>query len=270
MSAVTKPVALDETLQRIADVLEGESNNWRLGIRRKSLGSVFTAAQASALANDDMSDFWNGDYWTINNIKWVIVDNSGSWRKSSGFGDTPSLIIMPETNLISAEAYLIDNANDSGHGYRNCAYRTRTDGKGRAACRTIVNNAFGSSHVATHNELMSNGRSSSGASGWAWCSTTDVDVPVPDVELPSEANIYGHGIMGSSALGGAGGYNEGLNYRQFMLFKLSPKDAINGQNYWLRDIVSASGFAFVFGDGYAGVTAPSGTFVGLRPYFILI
>ena len=269
MSEITKPIALDETLQRIATVLENQNNGtWRTGIRNQSLGSSFTPAQQEALRNDDMSEFWNGDFWEINNIHWRIVDNTGVARKKNGF-DSPSLIIMPDENIIAAEAFLIDNANDSGHGYKDCAYRTRTDGKGRAACRTIVNNAFGSSHVAAHHELLSTSRAASGAQSWAWTASTDTNGDA-DVELPSEANIYGHGVFGLSKDGGAGGYNEGINWGQFMLFRLDPSRAINGTNYWLRDVVSASGFAIVDGHGHANDNAPSHAAVGLRPYFILI
>ena len=249
-----------------AKVTTLESNgNWRTGLRFKNLGTSFTSAQATALANGDFSDFWNGDYWVIGGHNWRIVDNSG-WARRRGDTnyDSNSLVIMPDDNLVTAEAYLIDNANDSGHGYSNCAYRTRTDGKGKAQCKTIISNAFGSSHIASHRELMSTSRGTGGALGWGWQDA--------DVELPSEVNIYGHPVWGcgldNSAYGAS--FNVGDRWGQFMLFRLAPYMAINcNQNYWLRDIHSASGFAGVTDSGGATTGAPSGTLIGLRPLFIL-
>lgn len=250
------------------DLTSLKSNgNWRTGLRFKNLGTSFTSAQQTALANGDYSEFWNGDYWVINGYTWRIVDNSGIARRRGDTNfDRESLIIMPDSNLIAAEAYLIDNANDSGHGYNNCAYRTRTDGKGKAQCKTIIANAFGSSHIASHRELMSSARGTGGATSWAW---TDADV-----ELPSEANIYGHPAWGTGVVTTgtyATGYNVGSEWGQFMLFRLAPYMAINrSQNYWLRDIASASYFALVNINGGAYSATPSNPAVGMRPHFILI
>lgn len=242
------------------------SGNWRTGLRFKNLGTSFTSAQQTALANGDFSEFWNGDYWVIGGHNWRIVDNSGiARRKGDTNFDSNSLVIMPDDNLVVAEAYLIDDANDSGHGYNNCAYRTRTDGKGRAQCKSIISSAFGSSHIASHRELMSTARGTSGATSWAW---TDADV-----ELPSEANIYGHSVFSSGILSGcySPGYNIGSEWGQFMLFRLAPYMAINrSQNYWLRDIASASNFASGDHHGIASDNPPSYAYVGLRPHFILV
>ncbi len=233
---------------------------YQTGLRFKNLGSSFTTAQQTALANGDFSDFWNGDYWVINGITWRIVDNTGIARRR---GDTNfnsnSLIIMPDTNLVSAAAYLVDSANDSGNGYGNSGYRTSY----RSTCKTTIANAFGSSHIASHRELMSSGRGSAGATGWAWYDA--------DVELPSEFNIYGGSSFGASSLGGAGGYNVGSQWGQFALFRLAPYMAINRSiNYWLRDVVNASYFAYVNNIGNANYNTPSTTNVGLRPLFILV
>lgn len=256
---------IDSNIQTLNTALTTlESNgNWRTGLRFKNLGTSFTSAQATALANGDFSEFWNGDYWVINGHNWRIVDNSGAARRRGDTNfDSNSLIIMPDNPLVAPEAYLIDNANDSGHGYTDCAYRTRTDGKGKAQCKTLASNAFGSSHVASHRELLSTGRDADGATSWAWADC--------DVELPSEVNIYGHPVWGRAKGYTGTGYNVGDRWGQFMLFKLAPYMAINrSYNYWLRDIASASNFAVVSRDGYADYSAPSYTRLGLRPYFIL-
>lgn len=263
---------VDENTEDIAANLASinilkSNGNWRTGLRFKNLGTSFTSEQQTALANGDFSEFWNGDYWVIGGHNWRIVDNSGIARRRGDTNfDSNSLVIMPDDNLVTAEAYLIDNDNASGHGYSNCAYRTRTDGKGRAQCKSIISSAFGSSHIASHRELMSSARGTGGATSWAW---TDADV-----ELPSEANIYGHPAWGAGVVTTgtyATGYNVGTEWGQFMLFRLAPYMAINrSQNYWLRDIVSASAFAFVGNGGNADRDTPSNPYIGLRPHFILV
>lgn len=260
----------NQTLQNQIDVLNADGN-WRTGLRFKNLGTSFTSAQATALANGDFSEFWNGDYWVINSQTWRIVDNSG-WARRRGDTnfDSNSLVIMPDYNLVTAEAYLIDGgtsgSNTDTHGYASCGYRTdEKSGKGRTQCKTLFQNAFGSSHVASHRELMSTSRGTGGALSWAWQDA--------DVELPSEVNIYGHSVWGSGLESGVDepSYNIGDRWGQFMLFRLSPYIAINrGQNYWLRDIHSASYFAHVLNLGRANCSTPSDAHVGLRPYSIII
>ena len=246
------------------------NGNWRTGLRFKNLGTSFTSAQATALANGDFSEFWNGDYWVINGHNWRIVDNSG-WARRRGDTnfDSNSLVVMPDDNLVVAQAYLIDGytsqSNADTHGYANCGYRTdEHSGYGRTQCKTLFQNAFGSSHVASHRELMSTSRGTGGALSWAWQDA--------DVELPSEVNIYGHSVWGNGLESGVDepSFNIGDRWGQFMLFRLAPYMAINrGQNYWLRDIHSASAFAAVNYIGAALSSAPSDPTVGLRPYSII-
>lgn len=260
----------NQTLQNQINVLNADGN-WRTGLRFKNLGTSFTSAQATALANGDLSEFWNGDYWVINGHNWRIVDNSG-WAKGRGDTnfDSPSLVVMPDDNLFSAQQYLLDGytsqSNADTHGYANCGYRTdEHSGYGRTQCKTLFQNAFDSSHVASHRELMSTSRGTGGALSWAWQNA--------DVEIPSEVNIYGHSVWGNGLQSEIDepSYNIGDRWGQFMLFRLAPYMAINGeQNYWLRDICSAVEFAGVFGQGFANNPAPSRVDVGLRPYAIII
>lgn len=238
--------------------------NWLTGLRFKNLGTSFSAEQATALATGDFSEFWNGDYWIINGVTWRIVDNTG-WARRRGDTEfnSPSLIIMPDTNLIEAEAFLIDDSNTATHGYKDCAYRTRSDSKGKSACKTAFEGAFGATHIASHKEIISTGRGANGATGWAWDTC--------DVELPSEVNIYGHNVWAKSQdANGGGAFNTGDRWGQFMLFRLAPYMAINRSiSYWLRDIVGASSFALVSYRGAAASDAPSGALLGLRPYAIV-
>lgn len=244
--------------------------NWRTGIREKNLGNSFTADQQSALAAGDFSEFWNGDYWVINGVTWRIVDNT---QPQKNRGDTnfttPHLVIFPDSLLVSAEAYLIDggtsSSNTDTHGYANCGYRTdEKANKGRTQCKNLFKNAFGASHIATHRELMSTSRGTGGATGWDWQDA--------DVELPTEENIYGHGVWGAGKADDAyvSGWNVGSQWGQWMLYKLCPTMALSRINYWLRNIRSASYFARVSYGGSAYFDTPSVPYVGLRPYALLV
>ena len=244
--------------------------NWRTGLRFKNLGTSFTAAQQAALVAGDFSEFWNGDCWVINGITWRIVDNSQFQKRR---GDTEftqnHLMIMPDSNLVAPEAYLVDggasSSNTDTHGYANCGYRTdEKTGKGRTQCKTLFQNAFGASHIASHKELMSTSRGAGGATAWGWQNA--------DVELPSEVNIYGHSAWGCSLQESAysPGFNIGSQWGQFKLFELAPQYAFNRVSSWLRDIVSASRFAVADGSGAAYDNTPSHSNRGLRPYAILV
>lgn len=238
--------------------------NWRTGFRNKNLGTSFTADQKTMIAAGDFTELWNGDYWNINNRKCRIVDNTNfQYRKGDTEFTKPGLIIMYDNNIVSPEAFLIDNANDSGHGYANCAYRTRTDGKGREYCKSIFVADFGADHIASHREIMSTSRGAGGALGWGWQDA--------DVELPSEVNLYGHSVWGCGLSNAAysSGYNIGAQWGQFKLFEIEPVYAFLRQSSWLRDVVSASSFVLVGYRGTAADAAPSDPWTGLRPYAIL-
>lgn len=232
------------------------------GLRFKNLGSSPTSDQYSALASGDFSDFWNGDYWNDGSRIWRIVDNRGiARRRGDSSFDKPSLIIMSDTCLIAPDGsttHLMNDTDTTTGGYAGTKYRSTY----RSQCRTIINNWCGSSHVASHRELLSNTVTNGKASGWAW---TDCDV-----ELPSEFNIYGAPVWSNYSDGGSA-HNVGSQWGQFALFQLAPYMAINrSQNYWLRDVASASSFAVVSHYGGANNGGASLTGVGLRPFFILI
>jgi hypothetical protein len=231
------------------------------GLRFKNLGTSPTSAQCAAVASDDMSELWNGDYWQDGNRIWRIVDNRGIARRRGDTNfDKPSLIIMPDDCLVPADGstHLMNDTDTTAGGYKDTKYRLTY----RSICRSIVDSWCGSSHVATHKELISTAVTDGKASSFAWESC--------DVELPTEFNIYGGSVWSSSSPAGSGN-NVGSQWGQFALFQLAPYMAINrSQNYWLRDVASASWFARVDYNGSAYSGGASATYVGFRPFFIFI
>lgn len=242
-------------------ITDNTKTGYLSGLRFKNLGTVPTPAQCAALASNDMSEFWNGDYWQSGNRIWRIVDNRGIARRRGDTNfDKPSLIIMPDDCLVPADGstHLMNDTDTTAGGYKNTKYRSTY----RSICHSIVDSWCGSSHVATHKELISSAVTDGKASSFSWESC--------DVELPTEFNIYGGSVWSNSSSAGSGN-NVGSQWGQFALFQLAPYMAINrSQSYWLRDVVAASWFAIVASNGPANGFGASATHIGFRPFFILI
>ncbi len=228
--------------------------------RGKSLGTSFASAQQTAVANGTFDDMYIGDYWTINGVNWRICDFDYFY----GIGDTAftkhHVVIMPDSNILggTGSGTWMNATDTTTGGYTGTQYRSTY----RSQCKTLFTNAFGTAHIATHRELLCNAVTSGASSGWAWADA--------DTELPSEENIYGHGVWGVSSLGGGSGYNVGVNHGQFALFRHGHKHIRNGSNYWLRNVCSSSGFARVTNCGDALYRGASNSWVGFRPYSVLI
>ena len=84
--------------------------------------------------------------------------------------------------------------------------------------------------------------------------------------------VYGSSVWANNVLGSTpndgNGYNCGVEKSQLDLFK-HRHDIINlRQTYWLRDIRSASDFAYVSSHGYASLIGASNA-DGVRPACVL-
>lgn len=228
----------------------------------RNLGTQFTTEQAEMIAAGDFKSLWNGDYWVDGARKWRITDNTDYyWNK----GDTPfdkhGLVIMPDDNILKADGsttkYMMDT-NETTQGYQGTKYRNTY----RNQAKRAFTDFFGAAHIATYRDLQSNASANGHASNWSW-----VDA---DVELPGEVQIYGSKIWSPDGTAGYNGYDTGIGYPQFALFRLAPKYATNRENYWLRDVVSAASFALVADDGFASTANASYPYVGCRPFALLI
>ena len=74
--------------------------------------------------------------------------------------------------------------------------------------------------------------------------------------------VYGSPICASSL------EDERMGGVQMAAFRLNSNLVYNRQNYWLRNIVSSTRFAFVTGYGYAYTDYASTSF-GVRPFALL-
>lgn len=222
-------------------------------IRGKNLGSSLTPEQKANIANGSHKGFFIGDYWVIDGITWRIVDID-YWLYTGVEPSciTPHLVIMPDTQLYKAQM----NSTDTTAGaYMGSEMYT----KNLAEAKTIINSVFGAGNILNHMELLTKTTTNGYASAGEWAKST--------VELPDEFMMYGSNVMSPASTGTAIPYNCLINKSQLALFKLQ-HNFINRarQNFWLRNVVSASRFAAVFYPGMSNSVGAS-TSIGVRPVF---
>lgn len=223
------------------------------------LGSSYTAEQQAEVAAGTFNGLYLGAYWTIGGVTWRIWGFDWYLNKGATQCTTHHLVILPDANLLSANGstthYMNDTDTTAG-GYAGTKLRSTYV----SGMLSTIKSAFGNSHVLSHRELLCNAVSSGKASGWAWYDST--------VEIPSEVMMYGATIWSNYTDGGSG-YNVGTSYPVLPLAIIEPKHVVNRTNYWLRDVVSASWFAGVGGDGVAIYNGASYSSGGVRPFFLL-
>ena len=223
--------------------------------RGQYLGNSVTADQYAQISAGTFDDLFIGDYWTINSVNWRIAAFDYWLNNGDTQCTTHHVVIVPDSNLASAK---MNNSNITTGGYVGSDFYTGANSNtGKASAISAVNNAFGSAHILSHRELLTNAVANGASSGWAWYDST--------VELMNEAMVYG--TKAWSNAGGAGnGYDVAACKSQLPLFRLEHSRICNRASWWLRDVVSASYFARVANDGGAGYLNASNAF-GVRPAF---
>lgn len=219
--------------------------------RGKNLGSAVTAAQWAAIGAGTFEDLFIGDYWTINGMNWRIAAFDYYWNTGDTACTTHHVVIVPDTNLYT---YCMNDTNITTGGYIGSKMYT----EGLAQAKTTINNAFGSSHILSHRQLLVNAVTNGKPSGGSWYDST--------VELMTEQNVYGGKIFGAGNDGLTVPYLYTVDKSQFPLFAHDPSMISNRQLFWLRDVVSAAFFASVGTNGPANYNAASYV-AGVRPAF---
>ena len=240
-------------------ILQDKIHPKNLDLRDVCLGTSLTSAQASAISSGTFDGLFNDAYWTIGGFNWRIWGFDWYINKGDTQCTTHHCVVIPDANLLAANGssthYMNDSDTTTG-GYAGTKLRSTYVPQ----MLTTIKNCFGASHVLSHRELLCNAVSSGKASGWAWYDST--------VEIPSEVMMYGSTIWSNYTDGGSG-YNVGTSYPALPLAILRPERVVNRANYWLRDVVSASLFAYVpyYGDAFS--TGASVAWNGVRPFFLL-
>ena len=218
--------------------------------RGKNLGTSVTAEQYAAISSGKFTDLYIGDYWVIKGVTYRIA----AFDYYYNCGDTNftkhHVVIVPDTSLYKAQ---MNTSNVTTGGYTGSAmYKSNL-----AQAKTTIKAAFGSAHVLTKRELLTNAVNGNTPSGWAWFDS--------DVELMNEVQVYGSVAWGAHD---GNGYNVVSGDGQFPLFMFDRTKLHNREDYWLRDVSSATSFSLVFSYGYASYGYAS-TSRGVRPAFCI-
>ena len=218
--------------------------------RGKNLGTSVTAEQYAAISSGKFTDLYIGDYWVINGVTYRIA----AFDYYYNCGDTNftkhHVVIVPDTSLYKAQ---MNTSNVTTGGYTGSAmYKSNL-----AQAKTTIKAAFGSAHVLTKRELLTNAVNGNTPSGWAWFDS--------DVELMNEVQAYGSVAWGAHD---GNGYNVASGDGQFPLFMFDRTKLHNREDYWLRDVASATIFSDVNGNGLADRSNASNS-LGVRPAFCI-
>ena len=218
--------------------------------RGKNLGTSVTAEQYAAISSGKFTDLYIGDYWVIKGVTYRIA----AFDYYYNCGDTNftkhHVVIVPDTSLYKAQ---MNTSNVTTGGYTGSAmYKSNL-----AQAKTTIKAAFGSAHVLTKRELLTNAVNGNTPSGWAWFDS--------DVELMNEVQAYGSVAWGAHD---GNGYNVASGDGQFPLFMFDRTKLHNREDYWLRDVASATLFSNVRNYGYADYNGASYSF-GVRPAFCI-
>lgn len=218
--------------------------------RGKNLGTSVTAEQYAAISSGKFTDLYIGDYWVIKGVTYRIA----AFDYYYNCGDTNftkhHVVIVPDTSLYKAQ---MNTSNVTTGGYTGSAmYKSNL-----AQAKTTIKAAFGSAHVLTKRELLTNAVNGNTPSGWAWFDS--------DVELMNEVQAYGSVAWGAHD---GNGYNVASGDGQFPLFMFDRTKLHNREDYWLRDVASATAFSNVDGVGDAN-TGSASISLGVRPAFCI-
>lgn len=219
--------------------------------RGKSLGSAVTEAQWAAIKAGTFEDMYIGDYWTIGGVVYRIAAFDYYYRAGDTDMTTHHVTLVPDANMYT---HVMNDTNITTGAYVGSKMYT----EGLTQAKTTINSAFGEAHVLNHRQYLQNATTDGYASGGSWYDST--------VELMTEQNVYGGKIFSNIQNGTALANSYTVDKSQYPLFAFRPDMISNRQWFWLRDVVSASRFAFVFSTGLANYSDASYAF-GVRPAF---
>lgn len=246
-AAVNQPVR-DE----IAPLLFNNAGAHNAIYRGKNLGSSVTAAQYAEIAAGTFKDMYIGDYWTIGGVNYRIA----AFDYYLNCGDTNTtahhVVLVPDTNLYS---HVMNDTNITTGAYVGSKMYT----EGLEQAKTTIKAAF-SGHVLSHRIYLSNATSNGKASAGAWVDS--------EVDLMCEHMVYGNGVFSPVSDGSTIPNNYRVEKSQLPLFQHEPSRICNRASWWLRDVISASGFAVVTDTGYATYFHASSS-SGVRPTFCI-
>ena len=247
-----KAKAVEGTEAKIAPLLFNNAGAHNAIYRGKSLGSSVTTAQYSAISAGTFDDMYIGDYWTIGGVNYRIA----AFDYYLNCGDTSCtrhhVVLVPDTCLYN---HVMNDTNITTGAYVGSKMYT----EGLEQAKTTIKAAF-SGHVLSKRIYLSNATANGKASAGAWCDS--------EVDLMCEHMVYGNGVFSPVSDGTTVPNNYRVEKSQLPLFQHEPSRICNRASWWLRDVISASYFAFVGYGGNASCGYASYS-IGVRPAFCI-
>lgn len=219
--------------------------------RGKSLGTAVTEAQWAAIKAGTFEDMYIGDYWTIGGVVYRIAAFDYYLTTGDTACSAHHVTLVPDANMYT---HVMNDTNITTGAYVGSKMYT----EGLTQAKTTINSAFGEAHILNHRQYLQNAVTDGYASGGSWYDST--------VELMTEQNVYGGKVFGNQLNGAALPNSYTVDKSQYPLFTFRPDMQSNRQWFWLRDVVSASTFAYVYDSGRASCPYAS-LAAGVRPAF---
>ena len=236
--------------------------------RGKYLGSAVSADHWSQIGAGTFDDLFIGDYWNINSIIWRIAAFDYWYHCGDTECLTHHIVIVPDFNLLEGDGsstHWMHISNTTENGYVGTDFFAGTNSNtGKAQCRSKAQSAFGSAHILTHREYLTNSCKSG---------STNVGYPTAgawydsDIEMMNEQMVYGCKVFGSRSAGANIPADYTIDKSQLPLFRLAPHFICNRAYWWLRDPVSAANFDIVGYNGLCDSDNASSAGIGVRPAF---
>lgn len=249
---VTLSIGADGLLQVIGGgglSLEKNAGAHNSIYRGKYLGDSYTAAQQAAVAAGTFDDLYVGDYWTIGGVNYRIAGFDYYLNNGDTACTTHHMIVVPDKCLYT---HVMNDTNTTEGGY----YNSKMHKTGLDSAKTTAAAAFGSGHILSHREYLTNAVTNGRPSGGSWYDCT--------VELMSERMMYGQGVFMPVSDGTNVPADYTVSKGQLPLFMFRHDLIANRENQWLRDVITAAHFADVISGGNAGCGYASGA-CGVRP-----
>ena len=235
--------------------------------RGKDLTEYWESGEMSAaIADGSFRDIYPGDYIiktvTINGTtyadqKFIVMDLDYFQPWSFGGTDKHHIVMMPEGAL---GTQYMNSTNITTGGYVGSYMHVTHIPK----VNTGIVAAFGSAHVLSHQEQLTNAvdtsKPSGAGSGYTGCATNWAAVSNLKCCLCSENMVYGGRVWGSAM-------DTGCANKQLAAFRHN-QQLRKTTSFWLRAVSLSTRFASAGSAGYADNSTASSA-CGVRPYFLL-
>lgn len=255
----TKKALVDDLLKSIIPNNAGAHN----GIYRgKDITDLFyNGTLSQQIAAGTFDDIFIGDYiiGNVSHRKYLVADINYRLNMGDTECTTPHILMVPEKIMGTAK---MNDTNITTGAYVGSKMYTEY----LAPFKAVIQNDFETSHIVQHRNLFANAVTNGYESAGGWFDST--------IELMNEIMVYGSNIFHNIQNGANLAYNYTMDKQQLSLFRLKPaltvarNDAGERYWYWLRDVVSASYFAYVYNVGSASYSGASSA-GGVRPAFLI-